>query len=382
MSITNSIELMKNEIMNQRWKKLENEMEASGLDIVVVYGKGIITQYGNLYYFGGYFPILRHGFMIKIKGQEPIVYYNTRADYFLAKENGTIKDVRYVGTGDVIQVEDPLLVEIANVINAASPGKVSIVGLKESMNIKQYEYLMNHIKGEIVDGTKMLAKIKRYKSQEEIEMVKISFALAEKSFAVFKEAIRPGKTCAEIAGEVEKVARGAGAIDTLVFIEEGPFFLRKPTKKVIGENALVTCYVELIDENGYWVEKAGLFAVGKICDERRDIAEACVRAMEEVKKTIKPGKPVADIADAIHRHTNHLDVKVGIWHGHGVGVDHDLPVISDTGHEVIEEGMVLAVHPNFANATEEFGASVADVFIVTKDGGESLSKMPYLTYLS
>lgn len=382
MSITNSIEIMKDEIMNQRWKKLEKEMEVLGLDVVVIYGKGIITQYGNLYYFGGYFPILRHGFVIKIKGQEPIAYYNTRADYYLAKEKGTIKDVRYVGMGDVIQAEDPLLIEISNVINATSPNRVSIVGLKENMNIKQYEYLMNHIKGEIVDGTGMLAKIKSYKSQEEIEMVKNSFSLAEKSFAAFKEVIQPGKTCTEIAGEIEKIARGNGAIDTLVFIEEGPFFLRKPTKKIISENALITCYVELIDENGYWVEKGGLIAVGNISDEMKELADACVQAMEQVKKTIKPGKTVADIADTIHKQIDHLNVNIGIWHGHGVGVDHDLPVISDSGKEVLEEGMVLSVHPNFANAKEEFGASIADVFIVTKDGAEALSKLPYMTYLS
>lgn len=382
MSTDNLFETIKIEIMNQRWRRLEKEMDSLGLDVVLIYGKGIITQYGNLYYFGGYYPILRHGFVIKIKGQEPIAYYNTRADYYLAKEKGTIQDVRYVGTGDVIQAEDPLLVEIANVINASSPNKVSIVGLKENMNIKQYEYLMNHIKGEIVDGTGMLAKIKTFKSQEEIEMVKNSFKLAEKSYAAFETAIKPGKTCSEIAGEVERIARGNGAIDTLVFIEEGPFFLRKPTKKAISDNALLTCYVELIDENGYWVEKGGLIAVGDISNEMKELADACVLAMEEVKKTIKQGITVGDIAKAIHLHIDHLDVKIGIWHGHGVGVDHDLPVISDNGTDRIEEGMVLSVHPNFANTTEEFGASIADVFIVTNDGAESLSKLPYMTYLS
>lgn len=382
MSTVKSIEAIKDEIMNQRWECLEKEMDEADLDVVLIYGKGIITQYGNLYYFGGYYPILRHGFVIKVKGKEPIAYYNTRADYYLAKEKGTIKDVRYVGTGDVIQAEDPLLVEITNVINSVTPSKVSIVGLKENMNIKQYEYLMNHLRGEIVDGTGMLAKIKTYKSPAEIEMVRNSFALAERSFAAFKDYIQPGKTCTEIAGEVEKIARGNGAIDTLVFIEEGPFFLRKPTKKEISENALVTCYVELIDENGYWVEKGGLFVVGEISDEMKGLSVACVNAMEEVKKTIKPGKTVADIANAIHQHIDHLDVNIGIWHGHGVGVDHDLPVISDNGKDVLEEGMVISVHPNFANSKEEFGASIADVFIVTKDGAESLSKLPYLTYIS
>ena len=123
-------------------------------------------------------------------------------------------------------------------------------------------------------------------------------------------------------------------------------------------------------------------AVGDISNEMKELADACVLAMEEVKKTIKPGITVGDIAKAIHLHIDHLDVKIGIWHGHGVGVDHDLPVISDNGTDRIEEGMVLSVHPNFANTTEEFGASIADVFIVTKEGAESLSKLPYMTYLS
>ena len=185
MSTVKSIETIKKEIMNQRWERLEKEMDKLDLDVVLIYGKGIITQYGNLYYFGGYYPILRHGFVIKIKGREPIAYYNTRADYYLAKEKGTIQDVRYVGTGDVIQAEDPLLVEISNVVNSTSPNKVSIVGLKENMNIKQYEYLMNHIKGEVVDGTEMLAKIKTSKSQEEIEMVRIPLILL-KEFCCFQ----------------------------------------------------------------------------------------------------------------------------------------------------------------------------------------------------
>ena len=180
-------------------------MDDLGLDVVLIYGKGIITQYGNLYYFGGYYPILRHGFVIKIKGQEPIAYYNTRADYYLAKEKGTIEDVRYVGTGDVIQAEDPLLVEIANVINASSPNKVSIVGLKENMNIKQYEYLMNHIKGEIVDGTGMLAKIKTLNHKKKLKWSRIHLNLLKRVLLLSKTRFSQEKHVLKLPEKLKKL---------------------------------------------------------------------------------------------------------------------------------------------------------------------------------
>lgn len=367
----------KKEIMRQRWNALEKSMDANGLDVVMIYGKGIITQYGYLNYFCDYYPILRPGFVVYAKGQQPIVYYSTRADCYLAKQTGSIADSRFVGTGDVIQSEDPLFSEVVRQINEYKPHKVGVVGLESFMTYEQYDYFKREIQAETIDATGMVAKIKAIKSAQEQAGIRQAFALAEKSFLAFKDAIRPGLTGAEIAGEVERIARGNGAIDTLVFIEEGPYFLRKPTLTPLSNKGLITAYVELIDANGYWVEKGGLFALGELPAEALKLGETCVAAMEEVKRTIRPGISVGDIAKAIHKHTDDLDVKMGIWHGHGIGVDHDLPIISDNGTDLLEEGMVISVHPNFADADEKYGASIADVFIVTKDGAESLSKLPY-----
>ncbi|GHH99811.1 M24 family metallopeptidase [Neobacillus kokaensis] len=377
-----AIQTKKAKIMEQRWKKLDQGMEVNQFDAIIIYGKGMLTEYGNLFYYGGYYPIVRHGFVIYVKGQKPIAYYNTRADYYLAMQMGTIEDVRYVGMGDVVHSENGLYVEIAREINDANPSRVGIVGLKSYLKFEQYEYFTKHIKADVVDATGMMEDIKLIKSEEEIDLIRQSFALAEKSYETFKDAIRSGRTSSEIAGEIERVARGGGAIDTLIFVEEGPYFLRKATQTPLSNNALVTAFVELIDENGYWVEKGGLFVLGEPPKETMNLANACVAAMKEVKQIIKAGITVGEVADAIHKHTDGLDVKMGIWHGHGVGVDHDNPIIRDNGEDKLEEGMVISVHPNFSDANETVGASIADVFVVRKDGAESLSKLSYdITYL-
>lgn len=360
-----------------RWNQLDSLMETEKLDVVVVYGKGIITQYGFLYYFGGYYPILRPGFIVYAKGQKPIAYYTTRADSYLAKKMGFVDDARFLGTGDVIHSEADLYQQIGELINSYKPKKVGVVGLESMMSSSQSSMLKNLVDAEVLDITRNIEKIKGIKSPDEQEGIRQSYALALESFDEFKTAIRPGRTSAEIAADIEKVARAKGAIDTLIFVEEGPYFLRKPTSEKITNNSLVTAYVELIDENGYWVEKAGLFTVGEVSEEEMKLAQSCVNAIKEIQQTLKPGIPINTVAKIIYKHTEKLDVNMGIWHGHGIGVDHDLPILTDDDTSLFEEDMVVSVHPNYSDKQEQYGVSIADVFIITKDGAESLSRGTY-----
>ncbi|MDN7245208.1 M24 family metallopeptidase [Planococcus shenhongbingii] len=360
-----------------RWDQLDSLMETEKLDVVVVYGKGIITQYGFLYYFGGYYPILRPGFIIYAKGQEPIAYYTTRADRYLAEHMGFVKDSRFLGTGDVIHSEADLYQQIGELINSYEPKKVGVVGLESMMSSSQSSTLKSLLDAEVLDITKNIEKIKGIKSPDEQDGIRQSYSLALESFEEFKNAIKPGRTSAEIAADIEKIARAKGAIDTLIFVEEGPYFLRKPTSDKITNNSVVTAYVELIDENGYWVEKGGLFTVGEVSKEELELAQSCVNAMKEIQQTLKPGIPINTVAKIIHKHTENLDVNMGIWHGHGIGVDHDLPILTDTDTSLFEENMVISVHPNYSDKQEKYGVSIADVFIITEDGAESLSQSAY-----
>ena len=365
------------EKMTSRWSAMDDAMESSNYDVAIIYGKGIITQYGYLNYFGGYFPVLRPGFIVYPRGGKPTAFYNTRADAFLAKQTGTIEDVRFVGTGDVLDSEEALLADVASLVGSYHPSRVGIIGLKSLMTGFQQAYLTARIEAVVEDASGMANRIKAYKTNEEKAGIAAAFDLAERSFETFKEHLRAGATPAEVAAEAERVARAGGAIDTLVFVEEGPYFLRKPTLTPLSGDRLVTAYVELIDANGYWVEKAGLFSLGRPSDKALRIGDACVQAMEEVKRTIRPGMRVGEIGGIIRRHGDSVQALTGIWHGHGIGVDHDIPVISDDGEEILEPGMVVSIHPNFADADEEVGASIADVFIVGDEDVQGLSKLPY-----
>ncbi|GBF77406.1 hypothetical protein PA598K_05956 [Paenibacillus sp. 598K] len=125
------------------------------------------------------------------------------------------------------------------------------------------------------------------------------------------------------------------------------------------------------------MEKAGLFALGQPSDKAMAIGEACVQAMADIKRVIRPGMRVSELGQLIRAHGDGVQAVTGIWHGHGIGIDHDIPVIADEGDEVLEPGMVVSIHPNFADADEEVGASIADVFVVGDEEARGLSKLPY-----
>jgi Xaa-Pro aminopeptidase len=76
--------------------------------------------------------------------------------------------------------------------------------------------------------------------------------------------------------------------------------------------------------------------------------------------------------DVVERH----GLRSGIWHGHGVGIDHDAPVITASDPTPLVERMVVAIHPNFSAADESVGASVADTYIVREGDPERLSRIP------
>lgn len=368
----------KKHLFMERWSRLQKMMDAEGLDVVVVHGKGIITQYGYLTYYSDYYPVLRPGYVVFARGEEPVLLLNTRADYFLAKETSPIADIRYIGTGNVIDAERQLLEELIMCIEQYKPSTVGMVGMQQYLSYDSFSYVQSCLGNEkLREWTSRIAQEKAIKTEEEIKGIRQAYQLAEKSFELFKHYIQVGKTPAEIAGEVERYARGNGAIDTLVFIEEGPYFLRKPTLNPLRGSRLITAYVELIDSEGYWVEKAGLFALGELDHDVYQVGEACVNAMEDIKVNIKPGHTVGDIARIIRSYTDPLQARIGIWHGHGVGVDHDLPIIRDGGEDILKNGMVLSVHPNFTNAQETVGASIADVFVVHDDRMESLCQLGY-----
>lgn len=366
-----------------RLERTRAAMRDQGVDCLVVVGEGLISHYGYLEYLLGFSPVVRVGYLIVTLEDEPVALMTTKSDAYFARAQGIYPDVRVAGEGDVVGRTNPTgsaLVDIVRGFGMAE-GHIGIVGMGNIMPSRDLDQLRDDIpRAVITDETRLLGDVKAVKTPDEYDEILHAGRVADAAFQAFIETARSTRSTWEIYGEMEKALRSNGARDSLIFIGRGPYFLHRPFDERIVDGDLVTVYVETVAPNGYWVEKAGLFAFGDISDEKREYGEAAIAALEAAGRAMKVGTRASEVADHLEEQIAHLDQSTGIWHGHGVGVDHDSPVIGAKDDTVLTEGMLIAVHPNLTSQSGTVGASVADTFLIRDGSAQSISRFPQRIY--
>jgi Xaa-Pro aminopeptidase len=311
-------------------------------------------------------------------GHSPVVVQPTAADCALAARK-TGLDVRVAGDGDIIGDHDGLASAVAKVIRELGhqDGRVGVVGLAHILSVGAHRTLVNALPdATIEDATFIVANIKAIKSATELVNIRATMAIADEGMRVLVGHLRPGITGWELNGDIERAIRRRGARYSLVFLSAAPYFIAAPSDRPFKSGDLVTAYVEVTGVDGYWVELARLFAIGELDDEAEQLAGACLAAAADAEGLMVVEGPVTDVAAAIERRAETVAATSGIWHGHGVGIDHDLPVVSHTATERFHDGCVISVHPNFRSASGRYGASVADTYAIVSTGTSRLSSIP------
>jgi Xaa-Pro aminopeptidase len=361
----------KDRLQKRRIEAIWEQMRADKLDALVIGGRGLLTQYGFLEYVAGFCPQVRLCYAVVTPDEQPVLITPTRSDAWYARQATDLADVRVAGQGDVISDSDGLPPVIAQVLQErkAGAGTIGMVGLQHIIPAMDYAQLRQRLPhASFTDGTPTIGRVKAVKSAEEQQEVLRSCAIADAGLEVFMERARQGSTGWELWGDVQRAVRSRGARDVLIMISSDPFFNDTPRNEPIAEGDLVCTYVEISGPNGYWVEKASLFAAGTISDAKRRIATTCLEAHAAASDAMRVGNTASDVALALTGAVRDEPVEFGIWHGHGVGVDHDVPVLSSEDSTPLVEGMALALHPNFVSSDGAVGASVADTYIVQADG--------------
>jgi Xaa-Pro aminopeptidase len=352
----------------------------AGYDALVVAGRGIISQYGYLEYVSGYCPVVRTAYAVIGTDGDTTLVVPTVADSWYARKGAALEDVRVAGQGDVFSEYDDLAAGVASAIaeRGAEQGVVGIAGLRHIVSVGDYELLRSRLPdARLVDATALIAAVKAIKADEEIEELRQTAAIADAGFTACLGALRAGAVAREACATIEHAVRSRGARgEVLVFLSAGPYFLARPGEERFADGDLVTAYVELTGPTGYWLERGGLIAVGALDDSRAALAETTLDAARAAEGALRAGRTAGDVAAVIDECVERHGLRSGIWHGHGVGIDHDLPVVTASDRTLLAERMVISVHPNFSTADETLGASVADTYVVRDGEPERLSRIP------
>ena len=325
-------------------------------------------QKGNLRYLAGRVIWSRWCYVILKDGVEPTLVMIAPSQRFWAEREGSIRDVRFSHHPEA---------EVVEIVRALCPdgGRVGVAGMKDTIRVDSLEYLRANLAGvDLVEASPIVETVRMRKTADETLGLRDSMRIAEEGFDLFGRLVKPGVSHWEIVGEVERVLRGQGCYDTMILLSAGPY-LREPGSAVFSEGDFVMFSIELAGPEGYWVERGGMFSLGAPSETAVRLHGLCVEALEGAARLMTPGRPVAEIAESVGTTLRQSGFDLGIWGGHGIGLDVlEPPILLPDRDDVLQDGTAIGFHPHVVDRDSGLGGYISDVFLVGNGGGESLSQ--------
>jgi Xaa-Pro aminopeptidase len=234
----------------------------------------------------------------------------------------------------------------------------------------------------------LVEAVRMLKDEHEIRVLREAAArLSELAHGVVGELVRPGRTEADIAADIDWRMKRAGfsrpAFDTIV--ASGPNSAlphARPTGRVVGDRELVVVDFGGVFE-GYCVDLTRTVATGEVGPDARRLY-AAVRDAQRLALAATRAGVGADAVDAAARdHLARLGLAEAFGHGtgHGLGLEiHEEPRLGKRRTEgpaavSLQAGMVCTIEPG-VYVPGVGGVRLEDDVLVTADGCDVLTHVP------
>jgi methionyl aminopeptidase len=232
----------------------------------------------------------------------------------------------------------------------------------------------------------MAAKKPVYKTEDEIELIRISSLLIGKTLAELATRVQPGVTTLELDKIAEEFIKDHGAYPGFLGYNKFPNSICAsinsavvhgiPTKTELKEGDIVSLDIGVI-KDGFWGDSAYTFAVGEVSAEMRNLLDVTKQSLYlGIEKAIA-GNRIGDIGHAVQTHAE--DHGYGVVRdlvGHGVGKElHEAPEVPNFGKRgqgmLLLEGLVIAIEPMINMGTRNVKQMKDGWTIATADGKPS-----------
>lgn len=237
-----------------------------------------------------------------------------------------------------------------------------------------------------IAGQPLVEKARGIKTPEEIKLMRQVVRTCEDGVRALEQAIVPGITEHALWSILHRanIAAGGEWIETRL-LSSGPRtnpWYQECSDRVLEEGDLVALDTDLIGLQGYCCDISRTWRVGSgMADERqrRTYADA-FDILARVREAVGPGVSLSEISDAIGpQPEEYLTYSCLI---HGVGMCDEYPVAfwkGMSGHyeEVLQPGMTICVESYLGPHVGGEGVKLEDQVLITDDGVEVLSTLPF-----
>jgi Xaa-Pro dipeptidase len=249
---------------------------------------------------------------------------------------------------------------------------------KESVNVKVFEMLQTILDGgSFPDASPLVAELRMRKSPAEVAAIEEAAAVLDACLAELPEGLRPGRSEAEIAFELDGLVRRHGgegsAFDTSVL--SGPNAALphgRPGPRELQEGDLVIVDFGTL-RDGYCADVARTFAVGEASEESHEIFELVRRAQNAGCDAVRAGALCSEVDAAARSVIDNGGYGDYFVHrtGHGLGLDvHEPPSLVAGNDRPLEVGNVVTVEPGIY-VPGVVGVRIEDDVAVTEGGGST-----------
>ena len=225
-----------------------------------------------------------------------------------------------------------------------------------------------------------------YKTEEEIELLKLSNRLVSAAEAELVSMLLPGTKTIDLDKRAEEFIRDNGGVPGFLNYHGFPNTLCISVNDAVvhgipndyelkdGDIISVDCGVYM---NGFHGDSAYTFAVGEISEEKKKLLQITKESLYKGIEAAVSGNRVGDIGYAVQKHAEDAGFSVvRELVGHGVGRNlHERPEVPNYGRRgrgvKLKEGMCIAIEPMINAGAKEVMQETDGWTIRTQDGKPS-----------
>ncbi len=364
--------------IERRYTRIRETLAAQGIDALAVAGTEYTGFEGAIRWVSGFRMVHRYAYGLIPAEGDPIAIFPSEARWVGEHAECWIKRKVFADTpGSWIREH----------AEARNWKRVAVYGLNYAMPVRDYAALTGGAV-ELVDWDVEFDLLRAVKSEEELQLVRHSFDLNERGFWKVLEAYEPGKTEAAILAPAEELFVRSGTTRTTQNMvlsgrhgNAGPEFKHPNPLRPVEPTDLLLYSVEIAGPTGYWAEFARPICQAGLSARTQQIMEAYQECFERARSSLKAGTTAHDVHMSVFGAFDGLDVKAGHVTGHSIDmimVAH--PRIGEGVETVLEENMIISIHPHVVTNDDQNCLYMQETFQVTASGGEQLSSVPIVAF--